>query len=162
MSEDKIPRIIASLYALVDELQDLFPGRKFTPDGHLVGSIGEVVAKYFYDLDLTSPSAAYDAKTKENMIRTVQIKLTAGSSVALAVHDSDPDLLIVLHINRKLGFEEIYNGEFPCALLMTKIRTKRWVKTVSFTQLKRAQGARSLKDDGRIEKLNAFFKKEIE
>ena len=65
MSEDKIPRIITKLYALVDELEALFPDRKFTPDGHLVGSIGEVVAKYFYNLDLATPGSAFDAKTKE-------------------------------------------------------------------------------------------------
>ncbi len=32
--------LLASLYPIVDRLELLFPGRKFTPDGHLMGSIG--------------------------------------------------------------------------------------------------------------------------
>lgn len=34
---------ICKLYAITRELELQFPGRKFTPDGHLVGSIGEVL-----------------------------------------------------------------------------------------------------------------------
>jgi len=33
--------LIRQIYAIVDELERLYPGRRFTPDGHLVGSIGE-------------------------------------------------------------------------------------------------------------------------
>lgn len=35
---------VARIYEAVEELQRLHPERKFTPDGHLVGSIVEVVA----------------------------------------------------------------------------------------------------------------------
>ena len=92
----------------------------------------------------------------------MQIKLTAGNSVALAVHDDDPDILLVLRINRTLGFEEIYNGMFPCELLKAKKETKRKVKTLSLRELKRAHGDRSLHDEGRISELNAHFKRVIE
>ena len=34
---------IRELYAITKELELQFPGRKFTPDGQLVGSIGEVL-----------------------------------------------------------------------------------------------------------------------
>ena len=44
MHLDEVPRLIGRLYDIVDRLEELFPGRKFTPDGHLVGSIGEVIA----------------------------------------------------------------------------------------------------------------------
>ena len=40
----KLPKPVAAIYRAVEELEALYPGRKFTPDGHLVGSIGEVVA----------------------------------------------------------------------------------------------------------------------
>lgn len=40
----KLPPPVAAIYLAVAELEGLYPGRKFTPDGHLVGSIGEVVA----------------------------------------------------------------------------------------------------------------------
>jgi hypothetical protein len=39
----KLPAPVAAIYRAVAELEAAFPGRKFTPDGHLVGSIGEVV-----------------------------------------------------------------------------------------------------------------------
>jgi hypothetical protein len=37
-----LPPQVAAIYCAVEELEALYPGRKFTPDGHLVGSIGEV------------------------------------------------------------------------------------------------------------------------
>jgi hypothetical protein len=40
----KLPEQVAVIYRAVQELEERYPGRKFTPDGHLVGSIGEVVA----------------------------------------------------------------------------------------------------------------------
>ncbi|MGA2046339.1 MAG: hypothetical protein ABSG96_01535 [Terracidiphilus sp.] len=160
MSESKIPAIIVRLYSLVDELEALFPERKFTLDGHLVGSIGEVAAKYFYNLNLLSiSSASSDATTLDEPSQTVQIKLTAGNSVSLAEYESHPNLLIVLRIDRKLGFDEVYNGPYPIALLASKKVTKRQVRTLSVQQLRACQSntKRSLDDQGRIAILNAGF-----
>jgi hypothetical protein len=39
----KLPKSVAALYRIVEELEKAYPGRPFTPDAHLVGSIGEVV-----------------------------------------------------------------------------------------------------------------------
>jgi hypothetical protein len=38
-SVQEIPKLIKELYGIVDSLEALFPGRHFTPDGHLVGSV---------------------------------------------------------------------------------------------------------------------------
>ena len=38
---DEIPELVKSLYKVVEQLEAIFPERKFTLDGHLVGSIGE-------------------------------------------------------------------------------------------------------------------------
>lgn len=43
---DEIPALIGDLLKTTQRLNSLFEGRPFTPDGHLVGSIGEVVAEY--------------------------------------------------------------------------------------------------------------------
>jgi hypothetical protein len=84
---DLIPELVRSLYAIVGELEGLFPGRKFTPDGHLVGSIGEVLAARLYDLELLPASAErHDAKAPDG--RLVQIKATQTKSVGLR---SEPD-----------------------------------------------------------------------
>ncbi|MGA2219659.1 MAG: hypothetical protein ABSG51_16335 [Terracidiphilus sp.] len=160
MSESRIPKIITNLYALVDELEILFPERRFTLDGHLVGSIGEVVAKFFYKLELLPiGNQNTDARTLDGSRRTVQIKLTAGDSVSFADYDDHPDLLIVLRIDRKAGFNEIYNGKYPVKLLAEKKPTKRLVKALSLRRLGDEQShiERSLDDEGRIGLLNNQF-----
>ena len=71
----KIPDLVRELYGVVDQLQLLFPGRRFTPDGHLVGSIGEVLAANAYGLELFPSSfERHDAKSKGGKL--VQIKST--------------------------------------------------------------------------------------
>ena len=103
---EKIPNWIRSIYKIVAELGAAFPGRLFTPDGHLVGSIGEVLAAHDYDLTLLPTSTkAHDAK--DNINRSIQIKATQRKSVALRAR---PDYLIVLLIKENGSHEEIYNG----------------------------------------------------
>ena len=46
--KDKVQKMIG----IVSELEAEFPGRHFTLDGHLVGSIGEVMAAYYYGIEL--------------------------------------------------------------------------------------------------------------
>ena len=41
---EQVPALVRELYAATAQLQALFPSRKFTLDGHLVGSVGEVIA----------------------------------------------------------------------------------------------------------------------
>lgn len=103
---DRIPGLIQDIYAIVEKLEDLFPGRRFTPDGHLVGSIGEVLAAHRYGLELLPASAeGHDATTADG--RLVQIKATQSKSIALR---SEPDLLVVLRIKQDGRATEIYNG----------------------------------------------------
>ena len=49
---ERVPDLVGRLYEIVSELEALFPGRYFTPDGHLVGSLGEVMAAHDYGLVL--------------------------------------------------------------------------------------------------------------
>ena len=94
------------LYALVAELEQHFPGRPFTPDGHLVGSIGEVVAAHRYGLTLLPCSAAsHDAVTAADL--RVQIKATQATGVAMR---SSCEHLLVLKLLRTGESDEVYNG----------------------------------------------------
>lgn len=103
---ERVPELVGRLYALVAEFEVLFPGRAFTPDGHLVGSIGEVIAAYRYGLLLhTASRAGHDAVAPDG--RQVEVKATQGSSVALL---SLPEHLIVLHIGKEGQSVEIFNG----------------------------------------------------
>ena len=44
MDAASIQRLVPELFRVIAELEAAAPGRHFTPDGHLVGSIGEVIA----------------------------------------------------------------------------------------------------------------------
>ena len=104
----EVGELLATLYRIVDRLEALFPGRKFTPDGHLVGSIGEVIAAHLFDLSLLpGATAGHDAVSSDG--RRVQIKFTQGNgAVALRV---EPDHLVVLRLTPKRSIEVVYNGK---------------------------------------------------
>ena len=103
---EEIPHLVGSLYDIVSRLETLFPGRKFTLDGHLVGSIGEVLAAHRYGLTLLPASAeGHDATAADN--RLVQIKATQARSVGLR---SEPEHLIVLKLSSDGMASEVYNG----------------------------------------------------
>ena len=102
----KVGALIDQLYHSTDALEDMFPVRKFTLDGHLVGSIGEVVASYMFDLELNPASTlAHDARASDG--RQVEIKLTQGKSVAIR---HEPEHLIVLFRPKGASISVIYNG----------------------------------------------------
>ena len=107
----QLPGLVGRLYDFVSELEALFPGRYFTPDGRLVGSLGEVLAAYRYGLELLPASAErHDARTSSGAL--VQIKATQGKRVSLG---GEPDHLIVLLITRDGRAEEAFNGPGPLA-----------------------------------------------
>lgn len=109
-SQVRLGEAVRSLYAIVGQLEEWYPGRRFTPDGVLVGSIAEVYAAEVYGITLYEDGAH---ATHDGFIgsRQVQIKCTQGNRVALGSRPEDcPDYLIVLHLSSDGGFEEVYNG----------------------------------------------------
>jgi len=101
----KLPAAVAAIYKAVAELEAKYPERKFTPDGHLVGSIGEVTAKEYFGLALYPMSKkGHDGFNVEGL---VQIKATAGKSVAM--YDTCTRL-IVLRIIPPDKAEVVYDG----------------------------------------------------
>lgn len=106
MGMDRTTEIIREIYSLVDELECIHTGRKFTPDGHMVGSIGEAYAAAHYELNLLTPSfPSHDAQ--DSIGRYWQIKTTGGSGIGLR---GCPDWLLVLKLNRDGSITEIYKG----------------------------------------------------
>ena len=84
----------------------MFPGRPFTPDGHMVGSLGECLVADAYDLELMPPSnEGFDALTKNG--KKVEIKATQSKSVSFR---SCPEHTIIIKINKNGTFTEYYNG----------------------------------------------------
>src|SRR3954453_19529919 len=88
--------LIRQIYRTVDRLKAIFPGRHFTPDGHMVGSIGEVLAAARYGLDLLPASAPlHDARTSGGQL--VQVKATQSNRIAFRGEPA-PEHLIVLSL----------------------------------------------------------------
>lgn len=102
---DGIRYKVQQLIKIVKELENDFPGRHFTLDGHLVGSIGEVMASYYYGIELYKASAvAHDGEIDQ---KKVQIKITQQEDIVI---NHEPDYLIALYLNKDGSVYEIYNG----------------------------------------------------
>jgi hypothetical protein len=102
---DNVRLQVQKLVDIVNELESDFPGRHFTLDGHLVGSIGEVMAAYYYGIELYT--ASYAAHDGEIDGKRVQIKISQQDKIAIR---HEPEYLIVLYLNKSGNIYEIYNG----------------------------------------------------
>ena len=140
---------MAQLAELVDKFECLAPGRSFTPDGHLVGSIGELIAKSEHGLELAPASTkGYDATriTTEGEARTVEIKATQGASIALRHTQAPCDDLIVLKLDlREKDWSTVYYG--PAApvwdLLPSRLQSNG-TRTIALNRLRTLHHGRPL------------------
>jgi hypothetical protein len=128
---DEIPELFSKLQSIVARLEELFPERHFTLDGHLVGSIAEVIASYMYDLELLPASQeCHDGRCRRTGIN-VQVKGTQRNRVAMY---AEPEHLIVLKfINSRV--EEIYNGPGKLAWDAAGAVAKNGQKSISVKKL---------------------------
>jgi Family of unknown function (DUF6998) len=141
----RLPEAVATIYRAVAELSATYPGRRFTPDGHLVGSLGEVVAALEFDLDLHKAShPGHDAKDKQG--RDVQIKTTGGTSISMY---SNCDRLIVLRICSPEWAEVIYDGDGVVVWEAAGTVQKNGQRSVSLATLRKLSDKGSLDSRGR-------------
>jgi hypothetical protein len=80
---EKAQKLVASIYGAVSKLEVLFDGRHFTPDGILVGSLGEVMAEIEYKVKLLPPNTPRHDAFELDTNRFVQIKTNQGESAYL-------------------------------------------------------------------------------
>ena len=142
---DAVGELLGDLYRIVNRLEELFPGRKFTPDGHLVGSIGEAIAAYMFDLELLPASAPkHDAVSRDGKTQ-VQIKLTQGKMIGLR---SEPEHLIVLRLNSELEVEVVYNGSGANVWPNAGDFQRNGARTISLSKLRQLDS--ELSDSDRV------------
>jgi hypothetical protein len=98
---------VARIYEAVSKLEARYTGRKFTPDGHLVGSIGEVIAAEA--LGLTLRSASYPGHDAFDAAGDVQIKMTGQNGKRIALYATCVRL-VVLKVVSPHEAEIIYDG----------------------------------------------------
>ena len=101
----KLPEPVARIYQATADLAALYPGRSFTPDGHMVGSIGEVIAAEALNLTLYPASQPTHDAWDDN--GDVQIKMTAGNRVSMY---ACCDRLVVLRVISPQEAEIVYGG----------------------------------------------------
>jgi hypothetical protein len=148
--DKRFPELIRELYQIVAEVEAMFQGRPFTPDGHMVGSLAECFAEYYYGLKLYACSyPGHDAQTEDCK---VEIKATQGNSVSLR---SGPEKLLVFRLLRDGSFEEIYNGPGApvWALVESKPRPSNGQYRVSLAQLRKVMANVSTQE--RLERVRA-------
>ncbi len=101
--------------------------------GHLVGSLGEVLASHYYALELLACSTeCHDATTNDGQL--VQIKATQGNTVALR---SQPDHLLVIQVQKDGTILEVYNGPGSLAWTNCWRRQKNGQSPISVSKLRR-------------------------
>jgi hypothetical protein len=104
--ETRFSELLEQIYSAVAGLEAMFPGRHFTPDGHMVGSIGEAIAAYHYGVELYPAShRVFDGRKNG---KEIQIKATQNDSVELKA--ADGGTLLVFKIHQDGSFEDVYNG----------------------------------------------------
>lgn len=135
---DDIRIIIKQIFQSCQKLTQL-TGRPFSPDGHLVGSLGEVIARDRLGLTLMRPSkAGYDAIDKQG--RCVEIKATTRGSIALSASGTKAERLVVVKIGGDGDAEIVYDGPAAPAWNAAGKPQKNGQRSISLSKLKKLAG----------------------
>ncbi len=119
-----------AIYRAVGSLSKRYPGRKFTPDGILVGTLGEVLAEEKYALDLLPPKTqAFDAK--DCLGRKVQIRCNQRNTTPIR-KGATKGMLLALKLHPDGSIEEIFNGP---ALVAHQLTVGRKADSAGFVGL---------------------------
>jgi len=130
--KSEVEGLVRDLYRITERLEAMF-GRPFTPDGHLVGSLGEVMAARIYGLRLLPPSTrTHDAIAPDG--RRVQVKATQGTRVPIS---EPPEHLIVLQLSPRGESVEVYNGPGRLAWDAAGKRQKNGQRPISTGRLRK-------------------------
>lgn len=148
---EKLRGKIAELVKIVSALEKAYPGRHFTLDGHLVGSIGEVLAEYFYGVELYIASTPKHDGYVDG--KEVQIKATQRDVVLLG---EEPDYLLVLYLANTGAVFEVYNGPGKLAWDSVENKDKRGYKHLRVNKLMELDA--EVKDADRIPQVNGIRK----
>ena len=106
--DDAVQAAIKKIFRSCQRLTELTK-RPFSPDGHLVGSFGEVVAADLLNLTLMPPSNdGYDAIDEQG--RRVEIKATTRTEIALSASGTRAERLVVVVIDSDGEPEVAYDG----------------------------------------------------
>ena len=137
MTQISIPEAVKQMLAIVEQLCQAYPHKKFTLDGRLVGDIGEILVEDAYDLKLLEGlQHHHDAVCPAG--RSVQIKATMKGHLTFPC-DHIPDYYLAVKINPDGSFIEVFNGPGAVAALAVakRARAKTNLHSVSIAALRK-------------------------
>ena len=144
---EKVKKLLDDLYRSSEALKEIFTGRSFALDGHLVGSIGEVVVAYMINLRLNNASTmAHDALTTD--AKKVEIKFTQGKLISIR---HEPDFLIAMQSLKTGSLKVVYNGPAAPVWNAAGKMQKNGARPIVVTKLCHLNSA--VRDRDRIEQL---------
>jgi len=147
MEKTEFISAVKSVFDACRHLSEISEGKRlFTPDGRMVGDIGETVAQFFYLVDLHGVGKHVWDGTYNG--RNVQIKATGGKETYLKKPPKGGfgrGLLLVFQINRESGeYKPIYNGDIQ--RVWDEIGAGTDERIISLKRLKKLQGFVQLND----------------
>lgn len=108
MTSQEFKMKIATIYATANELGREFGIDTCTPDGHLLGAIGQIAAKIAFGLKFGSNESEHNATAiKDGKKVNVQVRSTGRGVIALR---EEPEHLIALNISSSGELRLLYNG----------------------------------------------------
>src|SRR6266853_885311 len=134
-----IPEAVKQMLGIVEQLCAIYPHKKFTLDGRLVGDIGEVLVEYAYDLKLFEDiKKHHDGETPDG--RLVQIKATMKKNLTFPA-DHVPNYYLGVQVGSDGTFAEVFNGPGAIAweAVKDRARPKTNLHSVSVAALKKLQ-----------------------
>lgn len=127
-----IDNMLRELYSIKKALELQYPERQFSLDGHLIGSVGEVLVSETYGITLyPNSSPVHDGISPDGI--EVQIKATQINKVSIS---SEPEHLIVIKILEDGTWEEIFNGSGSVAWSKAGRRQKNGQRQISVSMLR--------------------------
>lgn len=142
---------VRAIYKAVNSLTKRY-GRKFTPEGVLVGTLGEVLAEENYDLELLPPrTEAFDATDRRG--RKVQIRCDQRNTAPIKKGETK-GMFLALKLLPDGTIEEIFNGPASVAHRLTEGRKADSAGFVNLTHNKLRKLMESVPQSKRIPSRN--------
>jgi len=148
MDANEFKKKIASIYGIANELGREFNISKCTPDGHLLGAIGQIAAKIAFGLNFGSNKKEHNCTwSDQDRIINIQVRCTGRGSIALR---EEPEYLIAIEIFESGKLSLLYNG--PGKFLWNQVKKqKQPQKYASKNQLMEAQSEVSISTKIRVQ-----------
>lgn len=132
-NDESVQQLVAKVFSCCHELS-LRTGRPISPDGHLVGSLGEVIAAERLNLRLMAPSNhGFDAIGPAG--ERVEIKTTARSSIQISNDGTLAERFVIVQLEASGAAHIVFDGQADDVLAVAGSPQKNGQRRVSLGRL---------------------------